>query len=97
MIVGEDAPCDAENPEDCAADEGEDGDNVEVEPLPGLPGGIPIVIPGLAGAGGGVSLVMLIEIFYFCFGVSNVLFMSTSVRTSAGFLNAVHGHLPLTA
>ena len=55
VIVGEDAPCDAENPEGCAADEDGDGDSVDGEPLPGFPGGIPIIIPG---AGGGMTLVM---------------------------------------
>ena len=68
VIVGEEAPCDAENPEDCAADEDEDE-----EPLPGFPGGIPIVIPG---AGGGMTLVMPTyewETLCFDFGVSCVL------------------------
>ena len=51
VIVGEDPPCDEEHPENCK----EEGDYEEIEPLPGFPGGVPIVIPGAAG--GGVSLV----------------------------------------
>lgn len=56
VIVGEDPPCDEENPENCVVEEGdyEEGDYEDVEALPGFPGGsFPIVIPG---AGGGVSL-----------------------------------------
>ena len=56
MIVGEDPSCD-QDPENCVVAVEEEGDYEDVEPLPGFPGGIPLVIPG---AGGGISLVWLI-------------------------------------